>query len=528
MSHELSAKLIVILVCSLLLAFVLVVYVPNKLQRTTSTIRHLPQQPFLFGLDILYQNFRDLRRHNSLNRSLSRHNAYGQTYFSAALGQSTIHTIDPANILAVTTDNFIDYEKGKWAQTIAKYMGKGVLVNDGVEWHASRALLKPLFRRNRAVDVGILELHGNHLLDHLKSQEGSFVDFRRAAQMVVLDITTEMLTGESTMSLRSSVSKSSQKDKRGSGHSLRGPALLDLIDELEPYGNTAIELGPFALLIFASKYCKIVALIKGIQEFFKTAVGNVRGRQYHDKSSDNISIIEEMLFQGLKPHQVQGELQNIFFAAFDTTTALLSNLFDCLARHTSIIKRLKEELGLVIGSRPLLANDIPRLIYLRAAIFETLRLHSPVTYHTRRAGTNTLLPRGGGHDGKSPVFVRQGTSVTWSTYALNRQVGIYGEDSAEFRPERWLTSDCLVSGEVPVLQTKESFMPFGSGPRNCLGQQIAMLQTMYIAARVLGTFESFQLRDGDASFLEATAITHYNGRGTWIKFNENKRVRANY
>jgi hypothetical protein len=168
----------------------------------------LGQHPVLFGLDILYQDFRDLHNHNSSNCLLARHNAHGQTYLSTHLGQS-----------------FADYEKGGWAQTVAKYI-------DGDAWHASGALLKPLFKRNRAADVRVLEPHADRLVDYLRARQRAFVDFRRAVQMVVLDVTTEMLTGESTLSLASSISASTKGKE--SGNSTKGAALLDLIDELEP------------------------------------------------------------------------------------------------------------------------------------------------------------------------------------------------------------------------------------------------------------------------------------------------------
>ncbi|MCJ1403739.1 hypothetical protein MMC11_006962 [Xylographa trunciseda] len=493
----------------------------TPIQKGEAPISRLPQQHLLFGLDILYRDFWDLHDHNSSNRALSRHNVYGHTFVSTVLGHSTIHTINPANILTVTTDNFADYEKGDWARTISKYMGKGVLVNDGNEWHASRALLKPMFRRNRAADVRMFEPHVDHLIQYIRSQRGEYVDFRRAAQMIVLDITTEMLTGCSTMSLIST--KFIGKD-RDNSISTPGPALLDLIDELEPHGNKAIELGPFALPIFALRYRKIMSLITGIQTFFETAISDTQAimRQHRGSAigSEQVAkIIEEMLLQGMTPEEIQGELQNIFFAAFDTTAALLANLFDCLTRQPTIVKRLQAELAVVVGDRSIVEADVTRLTYLRATILETLRLHSPVTHHERRARTDTVLPRGGGLDGQSPILIVQGTSVVWSTYALNRQAGIHGMDSADFRPERWLTSGLpqLDSGPM-LLQSKEAFIPFGSGPRNCLGQQFATLQTSYIAARLLTAFEHFELRDGDAPFQEAAAVTYFNRRGTWIKF----------
>lgn len=508
------------LACSFLLALALLPLLHwlasqwmNRRAKTTPSERFSPrlsQHPYLFGLDTLYQELWDLYNHNSSDRALSRHNAHGPTYVSTVLGRSTIHTIDPANILAVTTDNFVDYEKGDWAQTIAKYMGNGILVNNSKEWRASRMLLKPLFRRNRAADVKMFEQHVDGLTRYLELREGDFVDFRRAAQMVVLDITTQMLTGRSTKSLEAAICELERDDRCPEQHS----GLLDMIDELEPYGNLAIELGPFALPIFALRYRKIISLIGGIQKFFETAVGGVQYRlqQRHceKNASDRPSIIKEMLVQGMSPAQTQSELQNVFFAAFDTTTALIANIFDCVARDPKTAACLEAEIAAVVGDNAVEEADLKHLAYLRAIIFETLRLHSPVTYHTRKARTDTTLPRGGGPAGQSPVFVRRGTSVTWSTYALNRRVEDHGDDWAVFKPERWL--------QQTAESIQHTFMPFASGPRNCLGQQFAMLQTTYIVARLISAFKRFEIQDGEVPFQEAAAVTHYNGRGTQVKF----------
>lgn len=393
-------------------------------------------------------------------------------------------------------------------------MGKGVLVNDGEEWHTSRMLLKPLFRRNRAADVKLFKSHVDRLIQFLELHKADFVDFRRAAQLVVLDITTEMLIGRSTSSLESVIHELGRESSCCCSKPQFG--LIDLIDELEPYGNMAIELGPFALPVFALLYRRIMSLIRGIQRFFETAVTSAQDRVQQQRDSKNTpdrpTIIEEMLVQGMSPAKIQSELQNIFFAAFDTTNALLANFFDCVARHPETAAGLRAEITAVVGDLNVEEADLAHLAYLRATIFETLRLHSPVTYHTRKARTDTTLPHGGGPDGQSPIFVRKGTSVTWSTYALNRRAEDYGDDWAAFKPDRWLGKAAAAAA------SKETFKPFASGPRNCLGQQFAMLQLTYIAARLLVAFEEFEIRDADVLFQEAAAVTHYNGRGTWIKF----------
>lgn len=66
-----------------------------------------------------------------------------------------------------------------------------------------------------------------------------------------------------------------------------------------------------------------------------------------------------------------------------------------------------------------------------------LRLFSPVSTNGRTSNKETILPCGGGKDGKQPILVPKGTPVRWSVHALHRNKDIFGPDADEFRPERW-------------------------------------------------------------------------------------------
>lgn len=81
----------------------------------------------------------------------------------------------------------------------------------------------------------------------------------------------------------------------------------------------------------------------------------------------------------------------------------------------------------------------------------------------------TTLPTGGGPDGKSPVLVRRGTAVGYSVYSLHRQVQLYGEDSEDFRPERWEDKDMPLFRDETT--TSWGYLPFNGGPRVCLGRE---------------------------------------------------------
>lgn len=57
----------------------------------------------------------------------------------------------------------------------------------------------------------------------------------------------------------------------------------------------------------------------------------------------------------------------------------------------------------------------------------------------RTATRDTILPKGGGVDGQSPLFVPKGFACRYSVYSMQRRKDIYGPDAEEFRPERWET-----------------------------------------------------------------------------------------
>lgn len=117
-------------------------------------------------------------------------------------------------------------------------------------------------------------------------------------------------------------------------------------------------------------------------------------------------------------------------------------------------------------------------------LFVVLRLYPPVTGNLRSASEDTILPRGGGKDGQSPLFVPKGTTCRYSMICMQRRKDIFGPDAHEFRPERW-----------DGLRTSWEYVPFSGGPRICIGQQFALTQVAYMVARIVQLFEAVEARD---------------------------------
>lgn len=86
--------------------------------------------------------------------------------------------------------------------------------------------------------------------------------------------------------------------------------------------------------------------------------------------------------------------------------------------------------------------------------------------NVRFAKKTTIIPRGGGPDGQSPVLLRKGKGIGSSVYHLHRRKDLYGGDAEEFRPERWEGDQLADIGW--------GYMPFLGGPRQCLGSKSSL------------------------------------------------------
>jgi hypothetical protein len=184
-------------------------------------------------------------------------------------------------------------------------------------------------------------------------------------------------------------------------------------------------------------------------------------------------FLEQLAGTGHSPKKIQDELINILLAGRDTTASLLSYLWYTLARRPDVFEKLKAEVQFLDGHVPsweqlkdmkylhYCLNEILRLYpmygfsfsanpitcllsnsYTREQILTQWKLLTPrssVPQNARMAINDTVLPLGGGPDGKSPIFIKAGTQVNYHVYAMHRREDLYGKDADEFKPERWET-----------------------------------------------------------------------------------------
>jgi cytochrome P450 len=171
---------------------------------------------------------------------------------------------------------------------------------------------------------------------------------------------------------------------------------------------------------------------------------------------------------GMDDQQVRDEAMTIFLAGHETTANALSWTWDLLMRHPEIYERLTAETTATLGGRSPTVADLPSLPYVGQVFKEAMRLYPPVWLIDRQVINPVELQ--GYH---FPV----GTLLVLSPYTLHRRPE-YFPDPERFDPERF------APGREEALP-RMAYMPFGDGPRVCLGNHFALLEGQLILATLV-------------------------------------------
>ena len=169
---------------------------------------------------------------------------------------------------------------------------------------------------------------------------------------------------------------------------------------------------------------------------------------------------------------LRDEAVTLFLAGHETTALALSWTWMLLSLHPEADARLAEELRIVLDGRTPAFDDLPRLRYTQAVVEESLRLYPPAWVIGRQATAPCTI-------GGRPMPA--GTTVFISPWVLHRD-GRYFERPGEFRPERWLDAQARV--RLP----RYAYVPFGGGPRLCIGNAFAMTEAVLLLAALARRF----------------------------------------
>jgi cytochrome P450 len=171
--------------------------------------------------------------------------------------------------------------------------------------------------------------------------------------------------------------------------------------------------------------------------------------------------------------QVRDEVMTIFLAGHETTSVALTWTFYLLSQHPAVAAKLRSELDAVLGGRAPTVDDLANLPYNRMVIDEALRLYPPAWVLSRTPLADDVI---GGYR------IPKGSNVFLSPYVTHRHPAFW-DDPERFDPERF-------TPERAAGRPRFAYFPFGGGPRQCIGNNFALLEAQLLLATI---FQRYRL-----------------------------------
>ncbi|KAL8351107.1 hypothetical protein RB601_000769 [Gaeumannomyces tritici] len=477
--------------------------------------------PLLLGIGWFRESVAAARAGTFFELARVRFERHGRTHWNRALGGGwMLVTDEPENVKAILASRFNDWEiAGPRRLAVIRQLGpRSVFTSNGPLWQHARASIRPAFVRDQIADFARLDPHVGNLLAALRSAAGAgagegggggggggggVVELQALFAMMTMDSSTDFMLGHSTRLL-----------ERGTPPG--AAAFLDAFDYCSLRGAERARLGVLTRFVPDARFEAGIKTIRAyVREYVadamaareekekgekkekkKQVVGSGEdGDQQQDGEKKSYIFLHELLDSGADEEFILDQVLSIILAGRDTTAAGLSGIFHYLARDPGAVRKLRAEMeGLGIENPTW--EELRGMKYLQNVIREALRLFPPVPTNSRDTVRDTVLPRGGGPDGKLPIFVPKGTPCRYFLHTMHRRKDIFGPDADEFRPERW--EDLRVSWE---------YLPFSGGPRICIGQQFALTQMSYVVFRIMQNFESLEPVDSGPLLIDVSLIS---------------------
>ncbi|XP_057981114.1 cytochrome P450 714C2-like [Malania oleifera] len=217
---------------------------------------------------------------------------------------------------------------------------------------------------------------------------------------------------------------------------------------------------------------------KEVRALILKAARERKTRRAPDKATETEpDLLRMMVEAGGEEENMLDNCLNMYLAGYESTALSAAWTLMLLASNPHWQDRVRSEVFHACGGRLPDADDLRRMKLLTMVIQESLRLYPPAPIVSREALQDLKF----GH-----ILIPKGVAVWIPLVTLHQDPDIWGPDAALFRPERF------AQGATQACKLPQVYMPFGMGPRNCLGQHFAMAELKVILSRILSTF-SFTL-----------------------------------
>nr|XP_016512365.1 PREDICTED: cytochrome P450 714A1-like [Nicotiana tabacum] len=395
---------------------------------------------------------------------------YGPIYTYSTGNKQHLYVNQPELVKEMNQSKSLDLGKPSYVtKRLAPMLGNGILKSNGHIWAMQRKIVAPEFFMDKVKRMVSLMLQSAELLtrkwdENIEAEEGKMA---------------EISVGEDLRSFSADVIS---RACFGSSY-FKGKKIFSKLRTLQKIiSNQSVLFGSPALGFLPSRQQKeIDNLEKEIESLIWEAVKE-RERECLETSSNEKDLLHSILEGAINDDSV-GEnssrkfivdnCKNIYFAGHESTAVAASWCLMLLALHPEWQSRIRDEMAQICPDGVLDAESVSKMKMVTMVIQEVMRLYPPAAFVSREALKDTQI----GH-----IVVPKGVCLWTLIPTLHRDPEIWGRDANEFKPDRFENG---VSGACKLPQV---YIPFGLGPRLCLGKNFAMVELKIVISLIISKF----------------------------------------
>jgi cytochrome P450 len=391
----------------------------------------------------------------------------------------------PDWIRHILQDNHRNYSKDTFQyNALAQITGRGLLTSDGDTWLRNRRMQQPAFARPRLMTLDeIVAPATQSMLQRWAgiAQANGLVDVDREMMQLTLEI-----VGKALFSI----------NLEKEAHELTG-AVITALDYIV-YQSRVMLVPPVWVPTPRNRRFR-----QAVQRLDTAVEDIIRSREKAGEAGNDLlgmllQAKDAETGQPLTAKEVRDEVITLLIAGHETVASALTWSWYLLSQNPGARQQLEEEVEKVTAENEPTANDLEALAYTSRVFAEALRLYPPAWIVTRKAL---------GEDHLGETIIPPGATIIISTYAIHRHPAFW-EGAERFEPERF-------TEEQSKNRPRYAYIPFGGGPRLCIGSNFAQVEAQLVLAMVTRRFR-LELPETTKVSMEAQVTLRPHG-GLWMR-----------
>ncbi|MGB5960547.1 MAG: cytochrome P450 [Coleofasciculaceae cyanobacterium] len=349
-------------------------------------------------------------------------------------------------------DSFI---KSRGLRSLRSLLGEGLLTSEGESWFRQRRLAQPVFQQKR------ISGYGKAMVEYAEAmanswQDGQTRDIHEDMMRLTLNIVMKTIFNQEV----------GEGEARDISHAV--DVAMDWFESKRKQGFLILEWFPRP---------ENIRYKNAIKQLDKSVYSIINQRRSSGESpGDLLSMLMEARDQDdnsqMNDKQLRDELITLIIAGHETTSNTLSWTWMLLAQYPEVQAKLLDEIDTVLEGRTPTVADLPRLRYADLVIKESMRLYPAVPTIGREATKDCEI---GGYT------IPTGCAVIISQWVMHRHPK-YFENPEIFQPERW-------ENDLEKRLTKGVYIPFGDGPRICIGKGFALMEAILLLVTIAQKYQ---------------------------------------